>query len=732
MMSNARASRRRSSKKPPAAPVPAPAPPSWRLPSKLVADFLGRERGLHAALRAGEVSPDFVESAIAEEDPASWAALRLFEEQDWIGDSGEVWTRRGENWKLADVQARMARLRGNLIFECAAEVGKSRDLVLQVLWGVDTQSTRFDEVTRTIEPSPLKILIVGNRERTTKMLFRAITKAIKLSYERSGYRIGGGLAGRPNESDFRIEFNNESTVELTISGTDGENIKGGHYDRIFVDEASAMKNPTIFDMVFRALKAGPGAFLRIYSTPDGDYSSPFWGLCNRATPIDDRTFEERQAQTEKISSEERAFSKFNISKDDLPAPFMTPERRKKLVEMYGGEHSVGFVTLFLGRWGSPSYSVFPMVSLKPNLRTDLDSYRLIVVENDKTERRFRLRVSRLGRTEDILVDERAPFLGGDDIGERVARFIDLRPSDLAYCGVDLGFSADPSELLFVTRIGEGGRVWEDRARIHLRGVDSPDTERIFLYLDHAALHAARYSLDSAGNGASVVDHLQKSPELAVCPICRTRIDWTTRLIGTHPQSKIDFDVDTGETVLSDERNAAGERIPAKLEAKEWATRVLERKMQKVELRIGRDAGAGDPSIAAETLLVNHVSLRVSARGVRIYKDQDDHSVDARRHVAYSIGFSGRRPQGFIGAERSDLVATLGGRTIPDITGGSGGQGGASGAAPVAGAPLDGFRIGKNGQVERVTQASSEPTYDERTYDGATGFSGGVRGGMFDW
>jgi hypothetical protein len=88
------------------------------------------------------------------------------------------------------------------------------------------------------------------------------------------------------------------------------------------------------------------------------------------------------------------------------------------------------------------------------------------------------------------------------------------------------------------------------------------------------------------------------------------------------------------------RNAAGEALPFRLAAKEFATRILEKKVGAAELRIAADGGAGDAKLGSVQLLVNHTAASGSGTSRR-FKATDDHAIDARRLVALAIAKAAR-------------------------------------------------------------------------------------------
>ena len=362
------------------------------------------------------------------------------------------------------------------------------------------------------------------------------------------------------------------------------------------------------------------------------------------------------------------FRKINITKMDLPHPFWSEKRAAMYREMYGGENSVGWQTNVLGKWGSPSYSVFPMPTLRPNLKF-LPRYRIVVALLDRESARYHLRAARLAPglervddedvvREELLARDERPFLSARELAAGIAAFFpDLAdwPDPLLYCGGDFGSAADPTELIFATR---AGLIWSDLFRLHLVNADWPAQAEIVAHLDHASGHRVKYGFDNGSAGAALVQVLTQMEQFKVCPVCKAPVYFEERLrafgFGEHCD---DVDLETGEVLTNpDKLDAAGSPMPLRLSNKEFSTRILERKAQAVQLGIAHDAGAGDQRLAAAQLLVNHTSIGVTSKNERRFKASDDHHIDARRQLALVIA-SEVRGDPWFAADPAHLVRT---------------------------------------------------------------------------
>jgi hypothetical protein len=573
-----------------------------------------------------------IERLISFEDPVAWAYLNLTEKKDIVID-GVVAVKAGDPWRLFPIQAELARTEGDLIIESGSEVGKTRDIVLRILRGCDAAK------------GPGDLLVGGDNETTLEKIW----EEIEFQLEKNPL-IAGGLKERPHLKPRRsMKFRNETSFEMRPCGDDGTQFRNAHASlEILADEVAKWKNPKIFDEFWRA--ALPGAVARIYSAPDGDYSSPFFKLCDRATPVGGpKAAAARPKETSEADlTGGRKFRKFHISKKQLPAPFWSEARADFYRKTFGGEQSSGWITNVEGKWGSPSYSVFPMDQLRPCLSL-VPEFRIVVAHVDREAGEVSLSAARLsesdqdGEREVILADERLPAADTVGLARAIAAFFPPEAQEggswitpRIYCGGDLGSAQDPTELVFDRVVGE---KWIDAFRLHLSGADWPLQAAIVAHLDHASAHRAKYSLDNGSAGSALVQVLTQVEQFAKCPVCSKVVLFAERMVGRNFADKVDeIDPYTGEPkVNTDKRDAAGEPLPNRLSNKEFGTRILERKMQaRGELVIAHDAGAGDQKLASSQLLVNHTAEGMTQLGERRFKARDDHHPDARRQLALAI------------------------------------------------------------------------------------------------
>ncbi len=571
-------------------------------------------------------APAEIERLICLEDPVAWGYMNLVEREATPNEDGTVAVGVGDPWCLFPVQTKLARHSGNLIVECGSEVGKTRDIVLGTLWEMDTKSG--------------STMIAADSDITLQEIWSEIEWQLAENPD-----IGLG------ETDSRVKpyrekvFRNGNRFQMRLCGFDGKQFRGAHVSlSVRADEAAKWKYWQQWNELWRSGK--PGTQFRIYSTPDGDYSSPFYEMCARAIPIDGRGTGKDAKTRSRQSLDAPKFRKINIRKQDLPAPFWTDERAAKYREQYGGERSIGWLTNVEGQWGSPNYSVFPMPTLKPNLRggADLPHYRTIVAMIDREKRTLLLNVARLTSGEDL--DHREEILARDNLvvdsrrsmAQTIASFFpdEVREkwvSPVIFAGADLGSAQDPTEITFVQVVGKN---WIDVCRVHIAGADWPELAESIAWLDHASGHVARWGLDNGAGGSALVQMLTMNQDYEKCPSCAQQMYLAERLLAIGFGDATDeIDIETGEVVLSATRkDAHGNQLPNRVSNKEYSTRVLERKMQAWELRIANDGGAGNQKLSGPQLLVNHTARMQGAH--RKFRELDDHHVDSRRQVALVI------------------------------------------------------------------------------------------------
>ena len=592
----------------------------------------------------GRVALDMrkIEALIAREDPVAWGWLNLRE----VGKF-----RNGLPWMLFPIQAEMARLSGDMVFECGSAVGKTRDIILQALWRADTSLLGGS------------VLVATNSAETMETIWRELefhvgnSRAMGLGVLECG--IGGGLRDSKQKPLRFMDFVNGFHFEMRLCGSDGEQFRGAHIDDlIMADEVAKWKNPSQFSELWRAANQ-PGCRLRIYSTPDGDYSCPFYSLSARAIPIGstasgaDRMKILDLDDQERTESEDLRFRKFWIPKTSLPEPLWSESVAASERERHGGEDTPGWQRNVLGKWGDPEYSAFPFYRLKTVLR-HIPDFRIISCVADTQSHLVSLVVAQsvaANQTEifsagdgkeEILHRDVMPDGAIDEICAEIGSwFSRTEPTDEIHFGWDVGVDADPSEILAVRKVHTADTFkCRDLFRAHIKRMGYTEQKKIFVALDHASHHLASWAVDAGNAGADIVASIEEG---RYCDRCRETILFNGRVNAFSMASHVDeIDYRTGEPLLNpDQLNADGKPKPYHISNKEFSTRLIERMIQARDNEIAWDCGAGNPRIAGPQLLVNHWFKPGKKGGERFFRDKDDHSVEARRQAYLSVVFAER-------------------------------------------------------------------------------------------
>ena len=504
-----------------------------------------------------------------------------------------------EPWTLWNYQQESLRHYGNTLHECGAEVGKTREIIAYILWKANTQPHGSGLVT-----APMSIHLLE------------IIDALEAQLAHNP-KLGKALAFHRKQPHHHLKFSNGFKIDFRPTGHDGEALRGVHVSTFaMIDEAAKIKNPAIWKEFWRSSK--PGCVHKCYSTPDGDRSTVFYRLCMKA---DGHDAEDDAAETRNLT-----FKKFHWSKELMPPPFWTPERRRFYIDQYGGEDSPGFQQNVLGNWGDPENSVFPWHQFQ-RLLHDIPEYRCLKILVDDSHGEISLygyAVARtvgannysplqdspetLGRPEPVTVLDRRLPKSQFDLRAEIMSFFDALPG-LHFGGADLGFSQDPTEI-YIKRVH--GATHRLVARVQLKGVTyDQQAEAVNALDDLFAGEKERmgWGLDFGNAGSAVVHTLQGST------LYKNK-SFEDRLTGFQFGASYDAVREDGEVILDKKTGK-----PVRLSAKELSTDLLTTKMQRLELQYPYD-----PDIML--MYPNHTYRMGQSR--RIYKGTDDHVIDADR------------------------------------------------------------------------------------------------------
>ena len=263
-------------------------------------------------------------------------------------------------WEFWDYQKESARYYGNTLHECGAEVGKTRGIIGHALHKAYTVERGGGLITAPMAIHYIEIIDAINEQ----LSYNKDLKKARILYRKHPHH--------------HMRWSNGFTIDFRPTGYDGEALRAVHVPTFAImDESSKAKNPTIFKEFWRAGK--PGCNFKLYSVPDGDRSTVFYKLCQKAEgKLDEK--EEIDALTIRRDLE---FKKFHWSKELMPAPFWTPERRRFYIDTFGGEDSPGYQQNVLGNWGDPENSVFPWYQFARVLK-DIPEYRCLKILVDES------------------------------------------------------------------------------------------------------------------------------------------------------------------------------------------------------------------------------------------------------------------------------------------------------------------------------------------------------------
>lgn len=537
-------------------------------------------------------------------DPVRWAETFLIE------------PKTGKPYRLFDYQRESLRAwRQDVVHQDGAEVGKTREIVVLILWACCTsmgftksrpwilvaapQQTHLDEIILAVEEQ------VGAQESGDAkgtLLSRYWRKP-----KRTPHMMQRFLVANP-ENPARP---NIARVYYRPAGHDAEAFRGVHVDGLgIIDEAAKLKRSLLWSEFYRALE--PGCRSRVYSVPDGDNSTDYFALTQRAVP--------------NLQEGAVGVRKFHWPKTMMPPPFFTPERDAEFVRRYGGRHTPGYIRNVLGEHGQAENPVWPWELIIPNIE-DLPHFRILKLRADRARNdlsvdvlRIRLHVEHGKKlpTEDVLESTTltlSDFIGQDDNARRACWRRLLRERLLGdgmgvyFAGVDLGESNDPTEIILSEK---RGTKLVDVLRVHAVGLPYHAQRDLIYCISELWGHLPHWGADLGSAGTAVVKDLQTAD--AYADAC-----FDERLTGFNFSESVDCIGEDGEAMI-DRRDESGEKT-VRAPAKDWATKCITARLQQVGYAMAYDN---------ETL--NWMTNHTAKEGARhtIYSKHNDHAIDARR------------------------------------------------------------------------------------------------------
>jgi hypothetical protein len=387
-----------------------------------------------------------------------------------------------------------------------------------------------------------------------------------------------------------------------------------------MDEAPKVKNDAVFKEFWG--RGEPGAVFKLYGMPDGDRSCQFFKLTAKA----EGKLKAEEAET-MVGAIPDDFRLYKWAKSLQPPPYWSDKRRREYIDRFGGEDSPGYRQGVLGEWGDPENSVFPWYQFQRLLK-DIPEYRCLKILVDDACGEVSMYGYELhaptdengvkGKPEPVTLCDRRLSKRDFDIASEIKQFFSGLPG-LKFLGGDLGFSQDPTEIYVKLILG---RVHRLIARVQLKGVSYDQQADAIDALDDiydSGRGDMGIGLDFGNAGSAVVHILQGQEQYSAK-------DYEDRLTGYQFGAAYDAVDEDGEVVIDKHTGK-----PVRASAKELSTDLLTKKMQKLELEYPYD-----PDIML--MYPNH-TYRQGQRH-RLYKDIDDHVIDADRVLTLRIVLPG--------------------------------------------------------------------------------------------
>ena len=565
---------------------------------------------------------------LIEADPVLWAECNFIDRDT------------GEPWRLFDYQKVGARFLGDGIWECGAETGKTRDIVIKGTWlwlGKGPRPRGDGLIAGSLD---------GNLEDIyDEMIFQLENNELLYSlvdWEKSKVKPYKKLVAK-----------NGNRIYFRPGGNDGRAFRGVHVGLFgFFDEAAKAHEKKILTEFWRALK--PSAIAGLYSVPDGVTESEFFRFCRKARAVDPLgadlerlppgvALADHAGATDAMARRDRQFVKFRWPKTLMPFPFWSPERKAGYVEQYGGIDSSDYQQNVLGNWGDPARTVFPWDRLAPCLRFNPD-YRELTLTWNAGEGAIAAAAARLdpgyevnARPGDIVEDDETggsgtsaqPLLALFDDELPIAEFGDAAVARLVarvfgplagahVAGIDCGSNEDPT-VIHVYRLegysipsGEGSVARQRKrlvGRLVLRRFGYPQQVKVLHHFDTLASPSWGWGLDATGVGTALEHYLLEGEG-----------GWSLagRLTGFIANANMpDRHPDTGEEI-ADEQSGKVRQVATK----EFGTRLIELDVQRLDLEL-----VPSPEITGQ---FPQYKARKTSSGARAFDNTHDHEIDACR------------------------------------------------------------------------------------------------------
>lgn len=502
----------------------------------------------------------------------------------------------------------------DVVHQDGAEVGKTREIVVLIIWACCTsvggrianpsilvgapQQTHLDEIIMAVEE---QMGAQTNGEAKGTWLSQFWAKPKRTPHTMLRFQAPNPInPGRPSVA--RVYFR--------PAGHDGEAYRGVHVNAFgLVDEAAKKKRAVQWSEFWRALK--PGCRSRVYSVPDGDSSSEFYKLTQRATLG--------------LPHGEPGTRLFRWPKTLMPPPFWDAEREALMIKRFGSRTDPGYIRNVLGEHGQAENPVWSWDTVLPCVR-EVPEYRAIYLRADLKTQQLAIEVRRVELTvvqgrkapqEHHLLDisePLGPYLDqGDDTRRQAWQQLILEHVNaldgVLWAGADLGERNDPTEIIISRELGP---VLRDQVRVHASGLPYQAQRELIHALSTASGHRMRWGVDLGSAGTVVVRDLQTLDAYAAAEFAET-------MSGFQFAGVVDCIGEDGEALT--EHTPDGDPRTVRAPSKHWATQCITARLQSLGYAMAYDA-------QVLAWMTNHTAK--SGTKWPIYAKHDDHAIDARR------------------------------------------------------------------------------------------------------
>ena len=384
---------------------------------------------------------------------------------------------------------------------------------------------------------------------------------------------------------FMMNFVNGSRIIGRIPQRDGRGVKGIHPIWLELDEAQDYPEPGWTELVETLKRGHEGAMWRAHGVTRG---------------IRDKFYEYTQETTNNKWKVHRVVA--------MARPNWTDQERQEKIEMYKSREAPDYRRNVLGLHGDATNPLFVLHRLMKIVDDELTS-----PYNEGIYQHFRI-------TTEMLNDR--------GVSRPIVEFLDYSPTHKGYpvtwCGMDVGFTKDPSEILiFGERQKNGQAMLQLLARIHLERIEAPIQAQVVEWI-FTHYRPRAFSMDKTGNGLPLFQQLQHDfPEVA------------TQIKGYNFSKKILVDFDEGKVAELNEWDDDVKEAGIEATVLEYSTDKLRELVDKELIQLPWDTELiGE--FQGQTWSYAKSSMDIYGRPRRVYSQGNFHALDAARMAA--LGF----------------------------------------------------------------------------------------------